>query len=656
MSDFLLSLKDVTLAFGGPSVLDGVSLSVSKGLRAALTGRNGEGKSTLMKVIAGELEPDSGEIVRAPGLKTVYVSQEVPADRPGDAAFNALSGGRRRRSILEAALLARPDLLLLDEPTNHLDMETIDWLEGMLRRARDMAVIVVTHDRRFLRRVAAKIFDLDRGELSGWECDYPTFLKRKAELLADEQVYWERKSRKLAQEEAWIRRGVKARTTRNEGRVAALMKLREEFAARRAAAGTASMRLDTAAPGGACVLKAKNLTFAYPGAEKPVIADFTATVLRGERIGILGANGAGKTTLLNLLTGRLTPTAGEVVRGTNVELSFFDQLRSEMRPELTVGENIASDRDEVMVGGVKKHVYSYLADFLFTPERVRTPVRALSGGERARLMLAKLFLKPANLLVMDEPTNDLDVETLELLEEQLLAYSGTLLLVSHDREFLNNVVTSTFALEGDGKVRQYPGGYDDYVRQRAAAPDRGTDRRAEAGREKQPPRLDNGAAPRERKLSYNERRELDALPGRIDALEGELKEIREALADGSVYRTDPARAKALSEALKKYIPERRKTGIVGMLADKDVSTSLSCLVPLFDKIYTVEPDNPRKMTAGRLAQTISPFCDDITPCTDLKAAYKEARSQLGEDEALIIFGSLYLASDMRRIALEEEKR
>ena len=318
MSDFLMSLKDVTLAFGGPSVLDGVSISVSRGLRAALTGRNGEGKSTLLKVIAGELEPDSGEIVRAPGLKTVYVSQEVPADRPGDVAFNALSGGRRRRSILEAALLARPDLLLLDEPTNHLDMESIDWLEGMLRRARDMAVIVVTHDRRFLRRVAAKIFDLDRGELSGWECDYPTFLKRKAELLADEQVYWERKSRKLAKEEAWIRRGVKARTTRNEGRVAALLKLREEFAARRAAAGTAVMRLDTAAPGGTCVLKAKNLTFAYPGAEKPVISGFTATVLRGERIGILGANGAGKTTLLNLLTGRLKPTEGEVVRGTNV--------------------------------------------------------------------------------------------------------------------------------------------------------------------------------------------------------------------------------------------------------------------------------------------------------------------------------------------------
>ncbi len=548
MSDFLMSLKDVSLAFGGPSVLDGVSLSVSKGIRAALTGRNGEGKSTLMKVIAGDLEPDSGEIVRAPGLRIAYVSQEVPADRTDDPAFNALSGGRRRRSILESALLARPDLLLLDEPTNHLDMEAIDWLEGMLRRMRDMAVIVVTHDRRFLKRVATKIFDLDRGELSGWECDYPTFLRRKAELLADEAVYWEKKSKKLREAEAWIRRGVKARTTRNEGRVAALMKLREEFAARRTAAGAATMKLDTAAPGGTCVLKARKLSFSYPGSEKPVVSDFTATVLRGERIGILGANGVGKTTLLNLLTGRIEPTSGEVVRGTNVELSFFDQLRSEMRPELTVGENIASDRDEVVVGGVRKHVYSYLADFLFTPERVRTPVKALSGGERARLMLAKLFLRPANLLVMDEPTNDLDVETLELLEEQLLAYSGTLLLVSHDREFLDNVVTSTFALEGDGTVRQFPGGYDDYVRQRGAMPGRGEEKRGE-GREKTPSRLADEPAPRDKRLSYNEKRELDALPGRIDALEGELAEIREALADGSIYRSDPDRAKALGERL-----------------------------------------------------------------------------------------------------------
>ena len=546
MSDFLLSLKDVTLAFGGPPVLDGVSLSISRGLRAALTGRNGEGKSTLMKVIAGGLEPDGGEIVRAPGLKTVYVSQEVPADRPDDPAFNALSGGRRRRSILESALMSQPDLLLLDEPTNHLDMETIDWLEGMLRRRRDLAVLVVTHDRRFLKRIATRIFDLDRGELSGWECDYPTFVKRKAELLADEAVYWERKSKKLAQEEAWIRRGVKARTTRNEGRVAALMKLREEFAARRTAAGAASMKLDTAAPGGMSVLKIKDISFTYPGAEKPIIANFTANVLRGERIGILGRNGAGKTTLLNLLTGRLAPTSGEVVRGTNVELAFFDQLRSEMRPELTVGENVAPDRDEVVVGGVKKHIYSYLADFLFTPERVRTPVKALSGGERARLMLARLFMRPANLLVMDEPTNDLDVETLELLEEQLLAYSGTLLLVSHDREFLDNVVTSTMVLEGDGAVRQYPGGYEDYLRQRPAprgeeVPVRETAKEPQASRPSLPPR--------QKKLSYNEQRELDSLPGRIDALEGELAVMRGALADGSLFRSDPAKAKSFTERL-----------------------------------------------------------------------------------------------------------
>ena len=472
-SDFLLSLKDVSLAFGGPALLENVSLSVSKGMRAALTGRNGEGKSSLMKVIAGQLAPDSGEIVRAPGLRIAYVSQEVPSDRPGDEAFNALSGGRRRRKILEDAILSQPGLLLLDEPTNHLDIEAIDWLEAMIRRSREMAVLVVTHDRRFLRRVATRIFDLDRGELSGWECDYPTFVRRKAELLQDEAVYWERKAKKLREEEAWIRRGVKARTTRNEGRVAALMKLRREFAERRAQTGVATMKLDTAAQGGMRVLKVENLSFSYPSAGSdapPVIRNFTADVLRGERIGILGPNGAGKTTLLNLLTGRLAPTNGTVTRGTGVEMAFLDQLRGELKAELTVGENVASDRDEVVVGGVRKHVYSYLADFLFPPERVRTPVKALSGGERARLMLAKLFLKPSNLLVMDEPTNDLDIETLELLEEQLMNYRGTLLLVSHDREFLDNVVTSTFVFEGGGAVRCYPGGYADYERQRAAKP------------------------------------------------------------------------------------------------------------------------------------------------------------------------------------------
>ena len=518
-----MSLKDVSLAFGGPSILENVSLSISKGLRAALTGRNGEGKSTLMKVISGELEPDTGEIVRAPGLKTVYVSQAVPSDRPGDEAFNALSGGKRRRRILEDALLSKPDLLLLDEPTNHLDIEAIDWLEGMLRRAREMAVLIVTHDRRFLKRVATKILDLDRGELSGWECDYPTFLKRKAELLADETVYWERKSKKLAQEEAWIRRGVKARTTRNEGRVAALMELRKEFAARRTQVGTATMKLDTAAPGGVRVLKIEDLSFTYedPSATHNssfIIQHFTADVLRGERIGILGKNGAGKTTLLKLLTGKLQPTEGSVTLGTNVELSFFDQLRSEMKPELTVAENVASDRDEVVVGGVKKHVFSYLADFLFSSERARTPVKALSGGERARLMLAKLFLKPANLLIMDEPTNDLDIETLELLEEQLLAYKGTLLLVSHDREFLDNVVTSTLVLEGDGLARQYPGGYEDYLNQRPK------EERSKAADDKRPPAVTDRPRPTQ-KLSYKEQREFDALPGKIAELEARIAEI-----------------------------------------------------------------------------------------------------------------------------------
>ena len=518
-----MSLKDVSLAFGGPSILENVSLSISKGLRAALTGRNGEGKSTLMKVISGELEPDTGEIVRAPGLKTVYVSQAVPSDRPGDEAFNALSGGKRRRRILEDALLSKPDLLLLDEPTNHLDIEAIDWLEGMLRRAREMAVLIVTHDRRFLKRMATKILDLDRGELSGWECDYPTFLKRKAELLADEAVYWERKSKKLAQEEAWIRRGVKARTTRNEGRVAALMELRKEFAARRTQVGTATMKLDTAAPGGVRVLKIEDLSFTYedPSATHNssfIIQHFTADVLRGERIGILGKNGAGKTTLLKLLTGKLQPTEGSVTLGTNVELSFFDQLRSEMKPELTVAENVASDRDEVVVGGVKKHVFSYLADFLFSSERARTPVKALSGGERARLMLAKLFLKPANLLIMDEPTNDLDIETLELLEEQLLAYKGTLLLVSHDREFLDNVVTSTLVLEGDGLARQYPGGYEDYLNQRPK------EERPKAADDKRPPAVTDRPRPTQ-KLSYKEQREFDALPGKIAELEARIAEI-----------------------------------------------------------------------------------------------------------------------------------
>ena len=550
MSDFLMSMKNVSLAFGGPSVLENITLSVDRGLRAALTGRNGEGTSTLMKVMAGELEPDTGEIVRANNLKTVYVSQAVPADIPGDDEFNSLSGGKRRRRILEEAFLAKPDILLLDEPTNHLDFDAIDWLEGMIRRLRDSAVIIVTHDRRFLKRVADKIFDLDRGELAGWECDYQTFLKRKAELLADEAVYWERKSKKLAEEEAWIRRGVKARTTRNEGRVAALMKLRAEFAARRGNTGSVSMRLDTAAPGGESVLKIKDVSFSYLNSDREIIKDFTTTILRGERIGVLGLNGAGKTTLLNLLTGKLKPTAGTITEGTNIKLAFFDQLRAEMKSELTVAENLVGDRDEVVVGGVRKHVYSYLADFLFSSERSRTPVKALSGGERARLMLAKLFLEPANLLVMDEPTNDLDVETLELLEEQLLAYKGTLLLVSHDREFLDNVVTSTFVLEGDGEVRQFPGGYEDYIKQSGGGGFAAKKKPAKAPADE--PKAEPTAV--KKKLSYNEKRELESLPEKIDALEKRIADIlaSDPLACRDDYAKIPELQKDLDAAVERW--------------------------------------------------------------------------------------------------------
>ena len=532
----LATLREVTVRFGGPPVLDKASLSVEKGERACVTGRNGEGKSTLLKLLAGLIEPDEGEVVRAKGLTVAYVGQEVAEA----AKASALSGGQIRRRQLEEAIISNPDLLLLDEPTNHLDVAAIEWLEGCLARIRS-AVLFVTHDRAFLKRVATRVLDLDRGELAGWNCDYATFLRRKADLLSDEAVYWERKSKKLAQEEAWIRRGVKARTTRNEGRVAALMKLREEFAKRRAAVATSSFSISAGETSGRIVVKARGVSFAYPGGS-PIVANFSTKVLRGERIGIVGGNGSGKTTLLNVLTGRLAPQSGTVELGTRVEVAYLDQLRGTLDPAKTVLENIAEDRDEVVVAGVRKHVYAYLQDFLFSPERSRTPVRALSGGERARLVLAKRFMDPGNLLVLDEPTNDLDVETLELLEEQLMSYGGTVLLVSHDREFLDHVVTSCYVLPGNGEVLQVAGGYAEAARAMAKAAAASTS--SDVAEETRRP-----APARQKKLSYNEQREFASLTGKMEALEKEIAELESAFSDPAFYARDPAGAAAANARL-----------------------------------------------------------------------------------------------------------
>lgn len=532
-------------------------------MRACVTGRNGEGKSTLLKVIAGRLEPDRGEIIRAPGLKTAFLEQEVPSDRPGtvreialseklisqmgleaDVPFNTLSGGLRRRVLLARVLADEPDLVLLDEPTNHLDIESIEWLESFIRRQSETAFLFVTHDRAFLKSVATFVYDLDRGQLAGWNCDYRTFLQRKADLQADEAALWLKKAKKLAQEEAWIRQGVKARRTRNQGRVEALRQLRLEFANRRTAQGASSIRIDTATASGDRVVKIEDMSFAY--GDRPVIRHFTADILRGERIGVVGGNGAGKTTLLKLLTGALAPTSGAVTLGTRVEMAFFDQLHAQLDPALTVKEVVAQDRDVVSVGGVQKHVYSYLADFLFTPERARSPVKALSGGEKARLLLARLFLRPSNLLVMDEPTNDLDVETLELLEEQLLNYRGTLLVVSHDRAFLDNVVTSTYLLTGDGEVRVCAGGYAEAKKLEKAVKAEKAERAEKAAPPSTPPPQPPQAP---RKLNNRETRELEALPGKMETLEAEIAEIESALADPSIYAKDNARAVALTARL-----------------------------------------------------------------------------------------------------------
>jgi len=557
----LLSLQEISVRFGGPWLLEGATLNVERGERVCLLGRNGEGKSTLLKVAAGQLAPDAGEVVRARNLATAMMPQVVPADLAGtvlqtvragtraeldawhrdvqaqkvvslmelDPAADCatLSGGMKRRVLLAQALAAEPDVLLLDEPTNHLDVESIEWMENFLLRFPG-AILFVTHDRAFLRKLATRIVELDRGQLRSWACPYDQFLERKAAALADEERQNAVFDKKLAQEEAWLRRGVKARRTRNEGRVRELLKLRAERAARRELGGSVKAELQEAGRSGFKVVAAKNLGRAHDG--RWLFRGLDVRICRGDKVGILGPNGCGKSTLIRVLLGQEAPDEGAVEHGTQLEIAYFDQLRAALDESKTVFDNVADGNEYVTVNGQRKHVIGYLEEFLFSPERARSPVKVLSGGERSRLLLARLFARPANVLVLDEPTNDLDIETLELIESLLVEYSGTVLLVSHDREFLNEVVTSTLAFEGAGTVNEYPGGYDDWVAQRRSAP---------------PAPEPTHVAPekpvaRSRKLGNKERKELQEIPGRITALEAELDELHRRMAGADFYKNAPA--------------------------------------------------------------------------------------------------------------------
>jgi ATP-binding cassette subfamily F protein uup len=462
-------------------------------------------------------------------------------DLDGEVIVDTLSGGWRRRVLLARALVAEPDLLLLDEPTNHLDIEAITWLEEFLAGYQG-AVTFVTHDRAFLQRLSTRIVEIDRGRVTSWPGDYQTFVRKKDEWLANEATLQEKFDKKLAQEEAWLRQGIKARRTRNEGRVRALMAMRTERAARRDVVGMAKVRVEQAEGSGRLVFEAEHVRKEYGG--RVVVDDFSTRIMRGDRVGLIGPNGVGKTTLLRLLLKELEPDSGDVRHGTNVQIAYYDQQREQLDPERTVFDTVGDGRDTVTVNGQPRHVNGYLRDFLFPPERARSPVKSLSGGERNRLLLARLFTRPANVLVLDEPTNDLDLETLELLEEQLVEWTGTLLLVSHDRVFLDNVVTSTIGFEGDGRLAEYVGGYADWLRQRPTASRARTVSEADGGR---PASSRTGASvhdaadrqqspPARRKLTYNEQRELGSLPARIEALEAEHARLEAAVASPDFYK------------------------------------------------------------------------------------------------------------------------
>ncbi len=613
----LVVLDHVSLAFGHLPLLDAVGLQVDAAERIAVIGRNGTGKSSLLKILSGELAPDSGTVWREPGLRPARLDQDAALDDPrgvfdlvsdglgelgelaaayhraavavaerpseaalerlgrlqhaleeqdgwrleqrveavlerlqlpADAVASTLSGGWRRRVLLARALVASPGLLLLDEPTNHLDIEAITWLEAFLADYNG-ALVFVTHDRAFLQRVATRIVELDRGRLTSWPGDYATFLERKQEWLAAETANAEKFDRRLAEEEAWLRQGVKARRTRDEGRVRALLRMREERAERRARAGSVRLQVEQAEAPGRLVFEATNVSKSFGG--RAVLRDFSTRILRGDRVGLVGPNGAGKTTLLRLLLGELQPDEGDVRHGANVQVAYYDQQREQLDPERTVFETVGDGNQVVTVNGRTRHVNGYLKDFLFPPERAQAPVKALSGGERNRLLLARLLTRPANVLVLDEPTNDLDLETLELLEAELVEWPGTLLLVSHDRVFLDNVVTSTLAFEGDGRVEEYVGGYDDWLRQRPVAIAAAS--RAFAPGERALDDADPGGASRagasptsvRKRLSYNEQRELQGLPERIEALEEEARTLNQAVAHPEFYRETPENIRAV---------------------------------------------------------------------------------------------------------------
>jgi ATP-binding cassette subfamily F protein uup len=562
----LLSLNEVSLTFAGPALLDRVNVQIEDGERLGLLGRNGAGKSTLLQILEGTLVPDSGDVVKKPGLRIASLPQVVPLDLAGtaggylhevcgvtrsDAAWTieasidqaardlsidlaapleTLSAGSKRRVLLAAALVREPDVLILDEPTNHLDIEAIDHLEESLLR-RGGTLVFVTHDREFLRHVATRILDLDRGTIRSYAMSYDAYLEKREEELRVEAAQAALFDKKLASEEAWVRQGVKARRTRNEGRVRALEALRVERRARRDETARVQATLQEADRSGKVVLRCENLGYGYE--DRPIVRGFTGTILRGDRVGILGPNGCGKTTLLRLLLGELAPQEGTVTPGTRLEVAHFAQLDEGLDESKTVFDNVGDGRDSVTVGGVDRHVVGYLRDFLFTPEQIQGSILRLSGGERKRLQLAKVLSRPCNLLVLDEPTNDLDLETLERLEEMLSEYTGTLLVVSHDRAFLDNVVGSTLVFEGEGRWREYVGGYTDWVRQKKAA-----EAAKPSAPAAKPPRAKVvPAAARSRRMGFKEQRDLAELPGRIERLEAEKHELFAAMASPALDRT-----------------------------------------------------------------------------------------------------------------------